>query len=162
VITAQRLRELLHYDPETGVFTWLVKPSKRARIRVGDVAGNVGPDGYRRIRVGCKYLSHRLAWLWMTGEWPPHQIDHINGAKHDNRICNLRVATGSQNQANARKRSDNTSGYKGVRPSRGRWRAEIRVNGSRRHIGIFNDPAEAHAAYVDAAVKHSGEFARAA
>jgi hypothetical protein len=160
-LTQERLKELLDYDPETGVFTWLASTTNR--ISVGDVAGSVDRLGYRRIALDRRdYKAHRLAWLYMTGEWPTSDLDHINCDKDDNRIANLRLATEAQNGANRRKNSNNTSGYKGVSSSRGRWRAEIRVNGRARRLGHFTDPAAAHAAYVAAAEKHFGEFARVA
>jgi hypothetical protein len=162
-ITAERLRELLHYDPATGLLTWLVNPSPR--VRIGDVAGRVRSDGYRIVRAdGQRYLAHRLAWLHVHGEWPPHHIDHINGDPSDNRFANLRPATGSQNQANARKPRTNTSGYMGVRwhTAARKWEARIRLSGRQSSLGCFDCPAEAHAAYMAAAKKYYGEFARAA
>ena len=90
-LTAARLRELLQYDPETGVFTRLVKTSNG--IKVGDVAGTADARGYILIRVdGWLHLAHRLAWLHMTCEWPKGMIDHINGVRDDNRWSNLRRA----------------------------------------------------------------------
>jgi hypothetical protein len=161
-MTSERLRELLHYDPATGVFTRLVKTNRN--VRVGDVAGWVNRRGYRYISVdGRLYFAHRLAWLYVTGEWPADQIDHINGIPGDNRWANLRLATGSQNQANARKRADNTSGYKGIcwhGPKR-KWQARIWVNSRNKSLGYFDSPADAHAAYVVAAQHHFGSFARA-
>jgi hypothetical protein len=163
MLDRKRLLELLHYEPETGVFTRLVRTAQC--MRVGDVAGRTDTWGYRQIGVdGRKHLAHRLAWLYVTGEWPAEQIDHVNGDRSDNRIVNLRLATGSQNQANMRKRGDNTSGYKGVawNAKCRKWQAYIGVNGRRHHLGLFNDPAEAHAAYISAAQGHFGEYARAA
>jgi hypothetical protein len=160
-ITAERLRELLNYDPATGQFTWLVKPSPR--IRVGGVAGHERPDGYRQIGLDRRlYLTHRLVWLYMTGEWPLDQIDHINGDRADNRWLNLRPATCSQNKANSGAARNNTSGFKGVSwHSRWlKWRTNITVNGRQRSLGYFDCPAEAHEAYVRAAEKHFGKFAR--
>jgi hypothetical protein len=160
-ITAERLRELLHYDPETGVFTWLKRAARR--VRVGDVAGCVAQSGYRLLKAdGRLYRSHRLAWLWMTGEWPPCEIDHINGDKPDNRWANLRLATRSQNQANQGRTVTNTSGYKGVswNAKSRKWRAQIRVNGRDSDLGYFASAADAHEAYVVAAKHHFGSFAR--
>jgi hypothetical protein len=162
-LTQKRLKEVLNYDPETGEFTWLVSAGRR--VRVGDVAGYQRPDGYCRIQIdGRNYRAHRLAWLHMTGEWPPHQIDHINGDPSDNRTSNLRPATHSQNMANSRKPRHNTSGFKGVswQAAQRKWVASLKVNGRTRFLGRFDCPAAAHAAYVAAAVKHSGEFARVA
>src|SRR4029450_2313606 len=112
-LTAERLRELLDYDPETGDFTWKVN---RRCVRSGSVAGNVNcVDGYCYIGVDARrYHAHRLAWLYIKGAWPNDQIDHINGNKADNRFANLRQATHSQNQANGGRYSNNASGYNGV------------------------------------------------
>jgi hypothetical protein len=161
-LTAERLREVLNYDPATGVFTWLVRTARCRRI--GEVAG-CGKNGYHQIGIDRRrYRAHRLAWLYMTGEWPAQEIDHINGDPSDNRITNLRPATSSQNKTNSRRRSDNNSGYKGVSfdRSRQKWQARISVAGrSARRLGRFDCPVAAHAAYVAAAEKHFGEFARA-
>jgi hypothetical protein len=102
-LTAERLRELLHYDPDTGDFTWR---TARKRIPAGAIAGTV-ERGFRRITIGGgrhgpRYSAHRLAWLYMTGAWPNGYLDHINRDPDDNRFANLRLATNSQNQANTR------------------------------------------------------------
>lgn len=155
MITAQELRERLDYDPVSGVFRW--KTSASNRIRVGSTAGCINTIGYCQIYIGSKpYLAHRLAWLHVFGAWPDGVIDHINGNRSDNRICNLREATRAQNNANARVRSDNTSGLKGVSPLHGRWAAQ--AGGV--YLGLFDTPEEAHAAYVAAAKERFGNFAR--
>jgi hypothetical protein len=163
MLTAERLREVLSYDPETGVFVWLKRTARR--IRVGDVAGCLGTLGYRSLGInGEEHLAHRLAWLYVHGEWPSADIDHINGDPGDNRLANLRPATRAQNSANAGKRTTNTSGLKGVCWSKKscKWRAAITVNGQVIYLGLFDCPAEAHAAYARAAEQHCGEFARVA
>jgi hypothetical protein len=160
MITAERLRELLHYDPETGVFTYRMP---RKRIRVGGVAGYARSDGYRRITLDRQFdYAHRLAWLYMTGEWPLADVDHKNGDPSDNRWTNLRQATTTQNLANSRKPANNTSGYKGAcwDAEKRKWLASIKVNGRTKFLGRFNCPAEAHRVYVEAAKKLHGEFAR--
>lgn len=92
-LTQEVLKSLLYYDPETGIFVWLVT---RQRSPAGKEAGGYDEKGYRRICVnGTKVRAHRLAWLYMTGEWPEDQLDHINGLKDDNRFVNLREATNS-------------------------------------------------------------------
>ena len=160
-LSADDLRKLLHYDPDTGVFIWRVQRGPR---RAGDVAGR-DCHGYRTLHLGRRsYMMHRLAWLYMTGYLPPIQIDHINLDKSDNRFCNLRLATKSENQANVRVRKDSTSGLKGVYLCKdiGRWQAYITVAGKRRSLGYFDAPERAHAAYQDAAKAAFGVFWRAA
>lgn len=112
-ITQAQLKEILHYCPETGVFTWIVRLG--ARGQVGAVAGSEHSKGYIHIIISkVSYKAHRLAWLYMTGEWPPSQVDHINETKADNRWENLRPATNQQNCSNKKARSDNTTGLKGL------------------------------------------------
>jgi hypothetical protein len=160
---AERVRQLLDYDPSTGMFRWRVKPSKR--IGIGAVAGSLSSDGHRRIEINrVRYQAHHLAWLLTYGEWPTSVIDHANGDPDDNRIGNLRAATNAQNMQNCRRFSTNSSGFKGVTfcHQTRRWRAHIVVDGRYLHLGWFSSPEEAHAAYVAAAIEHFGEFARAA
>lgn len=166
MITAARVRELLNYDPGTGIFTWKVK---RRSVNAGAVAGSLRPDGRWKIEVDRReYKAHRLAWLYVNGEWPPLDLDHEDNDPSNNRIANLRPATGSQNQGNKRKPRSNTSGYKGVswfkykHKDGGKWHAQIMKAGKRVHLGFFDDPEQAHAAYVEAAQRLQGEFARAA
>jgi hypothetical protein len=161
MLTAERLRELLDYNPETGVFRWK-KDGRGRTMRVGAVAGTMHSAGYSQINFGGSlWLSHRLAWLYVFSEWPREQIDHINGDRSDNRISNLREATLSQNASNRKRRADNACGFKGVyRSARGRFEARMRVNGQLKYLGHFNTAEEAHAAYCAAAYKLHGEFAR--
>ena len=159
-ITQAELKRLLHYDPETGVFTWRV--ARTNRVKVGEEAGSIMPIGYRMVRLdGKDYLLHRLAHLYMTGEWPEGQLDHKNNDRADNRWDNLRPATWSQQRANALKRSDNTSGYKGVSWNKrlGKWHAYITLDRKRRHLGFFESAHEAKAAYERASRDLFGEFA---
>jgi HNH endonuclease len=159
LLTAERLRRLLGYDPETGVFTRLVRTSNR--IRVGNVAGFLSVWGYREIRVdGHSYKAHRLVWLYQTGLWPEGDLDHKNMDKADNRFCNLREATVSQNQANRRVLSNNESGFKGIDWHGGKWRARITVNGKLVSLGHFDTPHIAYATFCLAARKHFGDYAR--
>jgi len=160
-LTADRLRELLFYDRETGVFTRRIRTSNR--INVGDEAGGLCSNGYRQIVVeGHHYYAHRLAWLYVTGEWPPVEIDHINGIRDNNRWANLRAATRSQNAANTGRRKDNKSGFKGVHwnSHARRWQAMIRINQKTRFLGSFDTPEDASAAYAAASVKLNGSFAK--
>lgn len=159
MITQAELKELMYYDPETGVFVWRVSKSKR--VKVGSVAGTLQNKGYIHIKInGRKYLAHRLAFLYMTGTFPEHQIDHQNGIRADNRWNNLREATNSDNQRNSGKQANNTSGYKGVAWNKqaGKWYAQCGVNGKDYHIGSFTTANEAHAAYCAFAAKYHGEF----
>jgi HNH endonuclease/AP2 domain len=161
-LTVERLKEVLHYDPETGVFTWVVKPSKR--IRAGSVAGSL-KEGYQRITIaGVDYRGHRLAWLYMTGEWPALEIDHRDTNKSNNRWDNLRLATRAQNAANVKSFKHNTSGIKGVSfdTHKQRWRACINRKGKKSHVGWFTRKEDAAAAYAAAAREHHGDFARVA
>ena len=151
MLTQERLKELLHYDPDTGIFTNLTQRAKR--VKKGAVAG-WNDNGYVRIEIlGKTYRAHRLGWLYMYGAFPKKGIDHINGNKFDNRIVNLREASdlqNGQNQHNPTKR--NTSGYLGVSWSKreNKFVAQIRVNGKGRQIGFFNTAEEAHEAYLKA------------
>jgi len=148
-LTAERLRELLDYDPETGLMTRKVRTSNR--IKVGDVVGAFTSDGYLVVRVdGPKYPVHRLAWLHVYGEWPNGEIDHINGVPDDNRLCNLRVVDRTGNTQNTHKTVRADGSLVGVYPSRSRWMAGIQANKKWRRLGTFDTPEEAHAAYIEA------------
>lgn len=161
MLTAERLRELLKYDPETGLFTWIAFRGSRAPA--GGVAGTKHHSGYLQVKIdGRLYLSHRLAWLYMTGEWPAHQVDHDERDGGDNAWAGLRGASSSQNSANRAVQSNNKLGIKGVNVHRGMFRAGIQVDGKYKHLGYFQTVAEASAAYAVAAKKYFGEFARSA
>lgn len=159
LITDSRLRELLDYDPETGVFRWRVAAGKAL---AGLIAGSINAKGYRRITLdGRTYRAHRLAWRYMHGMWPTNQIDHINRVRDDNRLVNLRSATDQQNKANARRRNYNKSGFKGVYLDRRtqQWRAQTALSGKNIHIGYFPTAEAAHSAYVAKTKELFGEFA---
>lgn len=151
-LTQKELKRLLRYDPETGVFTWKVKPCKN--MKSGIMAGGLHPRGYRYIRIGRKkYGSHRLAWLYVHGYMPPDEADHINGVRDDNRISNLRLANSSENSQNIySSRNNNKSGFLGVVFSKAfrKWGSQIGVGGKRYHLGHFSTPEEAHQAYLKA------------
>ena len=144
-LSAARLRETLHYDPATGVFTWLIRPNRVDRS--GQTAGWRGVKGYWHIRVdGVAYLAHRLAWLYVTGRWPVAQIDHIDGVRANNAIRNLRDVSASVNQQNRRKAQSNSqSGVFGALKGRkpGTWRSAIGG-------GSYATPEAAGAAYLHA------------
>lgn len=153
LLTAERLRGILNYDPETGLFTWR---ERTGNCQIGDLAGSKHNRGYHLIVInGQKYLSHRLAWLYMTGKWPEDQIDHINGGKVDNRWRNLREAGYRINAENRRvAQKNNISGIMGVSyrkdcPQRP-WRARIKVAKNPINIGHFATPQEAHKVYLQA------------
>lgn len=149
-LTQARLQELLHYDPDTGVFTRRVWTGPN--VKVGSVAGCKIRSGHIHIKLcGKRYYAHRLAWLYMTGTWPILSIDHINGIADDNRFSNLRVVTHSVNLQNLRRaRKDNRSGMIGVHERGGKFRATIRVGGKNISLGTFASADAAHDAYVNA------------
>lgn len=161
-MVATRLREILHYDPESGELRWLISP--RYRVNIGALAGVLNSRGYRVIKIGGRmYVAHRLAFLWMEGRWPMEEIDHANGDKTDNRWSNLREARQLQNTANARTSIRNTSGYKGVsmdrsKPRQKKWRATIEVDGRTISLGYFDTPERAFIAYIFAAWDHFGDL----
>lgn len=157
-LSAERVRQMLSYEAETGVFTWVALSGRRAKI--GDRAGSFNKSiGYRVIGIdGARYYEHRLAWLWVTGSWPDNDIDHINCDKSDNRWTNLRGATMAQNIANIGSWRHNTSGLKGAHWSKAAQRWSSRIGA--RHLGLFDTREEAHEAYVKAAKDKFGEFAR--
>jgi len=168
-VTHKRMREVLCYDQETGIFTWIVNRGGRGgKAKKGTKAGclskNEDGNSYIRIMIdGRPYLAHRLAWFDVTGRWPDRQIDHIDGDGTNNRFANLRQASNSQNQANRKISKLNRSGFKGVgfHKQTQRWRARIKSGGRDTWIGLFETPQEAYEAYLRAAEKTHGLFARA-
>lgn len=162
-LTADRLRELFVYDADTGEFTRRVNVYRSAKA--GQKSGYKGKRGYVFLRITYRlYTAHRLAWLYVRGEWPPRDLDHINGNPSDNRIANLRLATMSQNIANARLSTKNRSGAKGVTWARNeqKWKAQITVHGKCHHLGYFTNKGDAAEAYARAAADAFGAFARPA
>ena len=158
MITQKRLKELLSYDPDTGMFVWVVG---RVGASKGAKAGGLC-RGYVSVGVdGRKYFAHRLAWLYQKGSWPVEEIDHINHTRSDNRWCNLREVSSSENSRNISKPSDNTSGVVGVSWTRrlgkrnDKWESHIRNNGRRVFIGYFDDFFEAVAARRSAEIKYN-------
>lgn len=156
MLTQERLKELLSYNKTTGIFTRLTD-NKRGR-HIGDVAGNHHSDGYIYIYVdGETYAAHRLAWLYVHGQWPIGDLDHKYGQEAGNGIDNLREATHKTNMQNERRpRSNNKSGFLGVhwRKERQRWVAQLRVNGKSLRFGSFKTAEEAHSAYLAAKRKY--------
>jgi hypothetical protein len=164
------VRSLLDYDPETGEFRWRVRTvDSFPSLRIANgwnsryarkLAGHIGRRGYVTIIITHWHCAaHRLAWMLMRGA-VPHEIDHIDGNRANNRISNLRAATGSQNLANARVRRESASGIKGVYRRGAKFRAYIRVEGRTVIIGAFTTLQEAASARREAAERLYGEFAR--
>lgn len=172
-ITAAKLRALLDYDPETGVFTWLYRPvsmfkdgghsaqhqqSRWNTNYAGKPAGNRMTSGYVFISVcGCRDYAHRLAWLYVTGEYPNEHIDHVNGIRWDNRLVNLRAVSQFENAKNQRLRSTNTSGTMGVawHRQRGKWGARIMVAGRNISLGLYTEKDAAIKARREAEARYN-------
>lgn len=149
MLTHERLKELLTYDPETGIFTHNTTKARRVK---GKPAGCV-VKGYVVISIDTQiYRAHRLAWLYMTGKWPAHTVDHRDTDKSNNKWSNLREATGLEQMQNLPLMVTNTSGYPGVSYNKqtGRFTAKISVNNKRHHLGYFDTPEEAFEAYQKA------------
>ena len=152
MLSQQRLKELLEYNQETGLFTNRVQRNSHAKK--GGVAGTKTKYGYISIQIDKKlYLAHRLAWLYVYGEFPEKSLDHINEIKDDNRLVNLRLATRQENGHNISiLRITNKSGFIGVswnkKPKK--WLASIAINGKNKHLGLFNTPEEASEVYLKA------------
>lgn len=167
MLTRARLDQVLAYEPTTGEFRWKTDrfAGRKHACKIasaGDLAGSQTWKGYWCIRIdGRCYMSHRLAWLAVYGEWPVETVDHIDGDRRNNQIANLRLASNGQNLWNRKAQRNNTSGSKGVTfdRSRSKWIAQIAVDGRRHHLGRFDSIDDASAAYRCAAVKYHGEFA---
>ena len=141
ILTHERLTSVLDYDPKTGVF----KRRKATTVR-GNVVGYARPDGYYCVGIDRKkYLAHRLAWFYVFGVWPEHEIDHIDQNKLNNRIANLRDATPSMNQHNKKLMANNTSGFQGISwdTFNGKWVATIQAFKRSHFLGRFTTLAEA-------------------
>lgn len=159
-LTAEALRELLSYDPATGEWTWLVdlktgRGAGRVHVIAGSKAGTLSSaKGYRKIGVnGKRYWAHRLAFLWMTGEWPLLHVDHIDGNGGNDAWVNLRDVSQSVNMQNRRRAcADSVSGILGVsfNTARKKWVAQIVTGGRNLGLGYFDTPDAASAAYIAA------------
>lgn len=154
-MTQDELKCLMHYDPDTGIFTSKIK---RGKVTVGKKVGTLNPlNGYLKCCVNRKqYQMHRLAWLYVYGKFPDKEIDHINGIKTDNRISNLRDVTPSENQHNKWKaQSNNKSGLLGAFyvKREGRYMSYISCNKKRHYLGLFDTDQKAHEAYMEAKIK---------
>lgn len=160
MITQEELKELLHYDSETGVFTWITSPNRR--MKAGSIAGAL-QNGYVVIKVKgyTYYRAHKLAFLYMTGEFPSDQVDHVNRVKNDNRWENLRQCTHQQNTFNRKRRTNTSSGYNGVYRdgTSNKWTAGITVSGRYIRLGLFVNKVVASRVYESYLKKFHGEFA---
>ena len=152
-ITVDYLREILNYNPDTGIFTWKKRTTRSDLL--GKTAGSPHSSGYISIAIlNQKRLAHRLAWLYMTGKWPVNHIDHIDGDKTNNAFSNLRDVTRSENLHNVIKpKKNNKINLLGVSAHQGKWRMQIMINGARIRASGFDTPEQAHKAYLDA--KHN-------
>lgn len=156
-MTQQRVRQLFIYDPNSGIFRWRIdvragRNNALLKARAGDVAGFPSGYGYWAMSVdGVRTSGHRVAWLYVTGEMPKADIDHINGRRDDNRWSNLRLASRSVNMQNLKgPHKDSSTGYLGVERKRERYAARICIDGKKHSLGVFDTPAQAHEAYLSA------------
>ena len=160
MLTHHDFCQQLSYNPETGVFFRRIKLGKNTKL---GVCGTLDSQGYVQVGVdGKHYRAHRLAWFWMTGDWPEHQIDHINGVRHDNRWSNLREACNAENMRNRGKTQINKTGFKGVsfNKSAGKFVAQITEDYKNTYLGIYTTAEGAARAYRNAAEKQHKEFAK--
>ena len=154
-LTQCRLKELLHYNPATGIFTWRMSNSNR--VKAGSVAGWVNFSCYCMIGVdGNHYNASRLAFLYMTGDLPELQVDHINHKREDDRWSNLREASNQENGRNKSLYSTNTTGVVGViwHKVKKKWKAQIMADGKVIHLGYFDSLDNAAAARKTASIKY--------
>lgn len=162
------VRSLFDYDPVSGCLRWKAKTSPKSNRKIGDIAGTITAHGHIHVKIkGVEYFAHRIIWLWMTGNEPKEVVDHKDGCPFNNRWMNLRAASFSQNLGNSKVQINNSAGLKGAhRYKQGEiygkgWQSKITKNGKHYSLGHFATAEEAHAAYVSAAEKLFGEFARA-
>lgn len=158
MLTQERLKQLVSYNPETGLFSWL---TPRKGVTMLKECGRINNHGYREIGIDRKlYRANRLVFLYVTGEFPDKDIDHINRIKHDDRWDNLRLATRSQNSSNSPLKKSNTSGFKGVvwDTDRNKWRVQIRISGKKTTLGRFDCYEKAVSVSREALMREFGEF----
>lgn len=157
-LSAQLVRELLDYCPETGALTWRPRAGSPGNFNgkfAGKDAVHLESRGYVVLHMTAvgTYLAHRIAWLHAHGEWPAGQIDHINGIRHDNRLCNLRDVppeTNSENRTRANRNRSSRLPLGVYRGNGGKFVAQIRSRGEIRYLGRFSTPEEAHEAFLKA------------
>lgn len=156
-ITRDRLKKLLFYDPDTGIFLWETRTGKRGKP--GEVAGCViNITGYIQIRIDSKnYFAHRLAWFYMTGKWPTYMIDHINDDNNpesvnraDNRWCNLREVDNRGNQSNRKIHREGRLVGAYYNKIKQKWVSQIGIDGKRKHLGYYETEQEASDVYQKA------------
>jgi len=156
MLTHERLKQLLSYDPLSGQFSWITTCVGRfKRVKKGKIAGHILPNGYVSIGVdGEQYLAHRLAFFFVNGIWPPHQMDHIDHVRNNNKWENLRAVSSRQNAQNRSLRSDNKSGKSGVHWTNNRWRSCIWHEGKSIYLGNFDSKEAAIDARLSAERKY--------
>jgi hypothetical protein len=157
-MNVEALREQFWCDPQTGA-VYLKRGTQRKKA--GSRADFVRDSGYAFVAVDRKFVrAHRVVWALVNGQAPDCDIDHVNGVRSDNRIVNLRLASRSENISNARNAAVGVSGYRGVvwKQKAAKWAAQIKKDGKRFHLGLFEDPRAAHQAYVAASIELHGEF----
>jgi len=151
MLTQELLKHHLHYDVDTGLFTWLVPRANRCTI--GQVAGTLHSRGYVHVRLfNVIYKAHRLAFLYMTGKWPENCVDHINDVWSDNRWCNLRDVTYQENSYNRKgaTKASKTGLLGSSKQPNGKYRAQIMHKNKVHNLGTYDSPIEAHEAYLQA------------
>lgn len=168
MLSHENISAIINYDPQTGIFVWKerlgVHKSWNTKY-AGKIAGNPDAYGYLTLPFERKaYKAHRVAWMFITGFMPSSdiEVDHINGDRADNRACNLRLANNRQNAVNAKLRSDNKSGVKGVSKRNNRWVVQIADHGVKRHLGNYDDLEIAGLVYSEHAAAIYGEYVRCA
>jgi hypothetical protein len=164
ILNATELRELLTYDAIAGTFLYNSRSTPQFNAQfAGEIAGWINPRGYRIISIKNRgYGASKLAWLYMTGEWPTKLIDHINGCRADDRFCNLRLVTPAQNCSNGKVYTSNKTGYRGIfwKASRNKWSVTIGVNRRCIFVGEFIDKDEAIKARLAAEARYHGVYSR--
>ena len=145
------------YNPETGIFRW--KKRNAQRVKIGSIAGFQMSTGYRGVSLrNMQFLAHRMAWFYMTGRWPRHQIDHIDRVRTNNRFSNLREATMRDQLGNASMRKNNTSGIRGVSRKRNKWQAQLAYRGTYYSLGSFSSKTQAKSVYDNLSIRLRGKF----